>query len=124
VLKCPAVLEVHKQNAESSNSINTFHQNIRGLRSKSDELIHFFEVDNINSHILCLSKHHMVEQELLHLTVNSYLLTGGVFFVRTDHHFSKIDISHCCKEQDFEICAIQLVTKTSNLIISLYDQGD
>jgi exonuclease III len=42
-------------------------------------------------------------------------------FIRTDQHFSKIDISHHCKEQDFEICAIQLVTKTSNLIIlSLY----
>jgi hypothetical protein len=42
-------------------------------------------------------------------------------FVRTDQHFSKIYISHHCKEQDFEICAIQLITKTSNLIIlSLY----
>jgi exonuclease III len=41
--------------------------------------------------------------------------------VRTDQHFSKNDISHHCKGQDFEICAIQLVTKTSDLIIlSLY----
>jgi hypothetical protein len=41
--------------------------------------------------------------------------------VRTDQHFSNIDISHHCKELYFEICAIQLVTKTSNLIIlSLY----
>jgi hypothetical protein len=29
----------------------------------------------------------------------------------------KIDISHHCKEQDFEICAIQLITKISILII-------
>jgi hypothetical protein len=30
-------------------------------------------------------------------------------------------ISHHCKEQEFEICAIQLMTKISNLIIlSLY----
>jgi hypothetical protein len=42
-------------------------------------------------------------------------------FVRTDQHFSKIDISHHCKEQGFKIYAIQLVTKTCNLIIlSLY----
>jgi hypothetical protein len=34
-VKCSsAVLEVHKQNVELSNSINIFHQNIRGLRSK------------------------------------------------------------------------------------------
>jgi hypothetical protein len=38
-------------------------------------------------------------------------------YVRTDQHFSKIDIYHCYKAQDFEISAIQLVTKTSNLII-------
>jgi hypothetical protein len=132
-IKCSsAVLEVHKQNIDSSNSVNIFHQNIRGFRSKSDELIHSFEVDTISPHILCLSKHHVVEQELLHLTINCYplgssfcrkgLQRGGVcIFARTDQHFSKIDISHHCKEQDFEICAIHLVTKTSNLIIlSLY----
>jgi exonuclease III len=74
----------------------------------------------------------MVEQELLQLTINGYLLgssfyrkglqRGGVcMFVRTDQHFSKIDISHRCKEQDFEICAIQLLIKTSNVIaLSLY----
>jgi hypothetical protein len=34
---------------------------------------------------------------------------------------NKIDISHHCKEQDLEICAVQLQTKTCNLNIpSLY----
>jgi hypothetical protein len=42
-------------------------------------------------------------------------------FVKTNQHFSKTDISHHCKEQDFEISAIQLVTKTPHIIIlSLY----
>jgi hypothetical protein len=42
-------------------------------------------------------------------------------FVRKDQCFKKIDISHHCKEQDLEICAIQLETKTYELIIiSLY----
>jgi hypothetical protein len=74
----------------------------------------------------------MVEQELLHLTVNGYILgssfcrkfpqRGGVcIFVRTDQHFCKIYISHHSKEQEFKICTIQLRTKISNLIIlSLY----
>jgi hypothetical protein len=59
----------------------------------------------------------MVEQELLQLTKNGYLLAasfcpkglhrGGMFiFVKTDQHFSKTDISHHCKEQDFKMCAI------------------
>jgi hypothetical protein len=44
-----------------------------------------------------------------------------VFFVKKDQCFNKIGISHHCKEQDLEICAVQLETKTSNLIIlSLY----
>jgi hypothetical protein len=38
-------------------------------------------------------------------------------FVRTDQYFSKIDISHHCKGQDFEMYASQVVTKTSNLIL-------
>jgi hypothetical protein len=38
-------------------------------------------------------------------------------FVRTDQYFSKIDVLDQCTEQDFEICAIQLVTKIFNLII-------
>jgi hypothetical protein len=78
--------------------------------------------------MLCLSEHHMFKEELLHLTMNGYLLCSSFFkkdlqrgcvciFVREDQHFSKIDISHHCKEQDFEICATQLVIKTSNLII-------
>jgi hypothetical protein len=74
----------------------------------------------------------MAEQELLHLTVNGYLFCSSLcqngqlmgcvcIFVKTDQQFSKMDITHHCKEQDFEICAIQLVTKTSNqIILSLY----
>jgi len=44
------------KNMDLSNSLYIFHQNIRGLRSKSVELIHSFEIDNIKSHILCLSE--------------------------------------------------------------------
>jgi exonuclease III len=74
----------------------------------------------------------MVQHDLLHLSINGYQLgssfcrkglqRGGVcIFVKKDQRFNKIDISHHCKEQDLEICAILLVTKTANLIIfSLY----
>jgi hypothetical protein len=42
-------------------------------------------------------------------------------FVKKDQCFNKIDITHHCNEQDLEICAIQLQTKTSNLsILRLY----
>ena len=64
----------HDKNLDLSNSLNFFHQNIRGLRSKSEELILSFEMDNINSHILYLCEHHMEKQELLHHTLSGYKL--------------------------------------------------
>jgi exonuclease III len=85
-----------------------------------------FEIDTIRPDILGLSEHHMVEQNLPHLSINGYQLgssfcrmqMGGVCtFVKKEQHVNKIDISHHCKEQDLEICAIQLVTKIANLII-------
>jgi hypothetical protein len=66
--------KVHSKNVNSINLLNIFHQNIRGLRNKSDELKHSFEIDGINPHILCLSEHHMVGQDLLHLTLDGYSL--------------------------------------------------
>jgi hypothetical protein len=74
----------------------------------------------------------MFEQGLLHLSIDGYQLGSSFYriglqkgdvciFAKTDQYFNKIDISHLCKEQDLEICAIQLVTKSANLIIlSMY----
>jgi hypothetical protein len=40
-----------------------------------------------------------------------------VYFDKEDKCFNRIDILQHCTEQDLEICAVQLETKTSNLII-------
>jgi hypothetical protein len=99
-IKCVfAVSEAHKQNTEPSNLITIFHQNIRGLRNKSDELMHSFKIDAINTHILFLSEHHMVKQDMLHLPINGYLASAEkgfrgkvcVFMLRMVQHFIKID---------------------------------
>jgi hypothetical protein len=77
-------LNMAADHTASPNSLNIFHQNIRGLRNKSDELTHSFEIDGIHPHVLCLSKHHMVKQDLLHLTLAGYLL--GSSFCRLNLH--------------------------------------
>jgi hypothetical protein len=70
----------------------------------------------------------MEEQDLLQLTLPGYILgssfsqqnlqKGGVcIFVQKCLYFSQIDISHNCKEKDLEICAVELETKASRLII-------
>jgi hypothetical protein len=117
---------------DSSTSLHIFHQNIRGLRSKIDELINYFAIDNINPHILCFTEHHMEEQDLLHLTLPGYIL-GSSFcrrnlqrgdvciFVRKYPYFNKIDISHNSREKDLEICAVEIETKaTKSIIFCLY----
>jgi len=58
----------------SSTSIQIFHKNIRQIRTKNDELINSLETDNINPYVLYNSKHHMEEQDLLHLTLSGYIL--------------------------------------------------
>jgi len=119
-----------EKTVDSLNSLNIFHQNIRGLGNKSDELMNSFVVDSINSHILCLNEHHMEEQDLLNLTLMSYYLgssychwnlqKGGVcIFVREYRSFNKVGISLHFTNQTLE-CATELETKSSNLIWALY----
>jgi hypothetical protein len=42
---------------------------------------------------------------------------GEVYLCKNIQHLIKIDTLHYCKEQHLEICAIQLETKSVNLII-------
>jgi hypothetical protein len=66
----------------------------------------------------------MEEEALLHLKLPGYVLgssfcqqnlrrAGVCIFVRKDQIYNKIYISHHCKEQVLEICAIQLETEAS-----------
>ena len=115
----------HDRTVYSSNSLHTFHQNIRGLRSKTDKLINSLEIDNINPHVLYFSEHHMEEQGVLHLTLPGYILRsscyrqnlrkGGVcIFFRIDLYFSKINIS----TKGYGNVCHSTETKSSKLIIS------
>jgi hypothetical protein len=49
----------HRKSVDSLNSLNIFHQNIRELRSKCDELMNSFKIYGMYPHILCLCEHHM-----------------------------------------------------------------
>jgi len=66
--------------------------------------------------------------DFLHVTIPGYILgssfcrlnlqkVGVCIFVRKDLCWGKINISHNCKEKDLEICAAELETKSSKLII-------
>jgi hypothetical protein len=60
------------KNVDLSNS--SFERMSGGLRSKIDELVNSFGIDDITSSVLCFIEHHLEEQDLLHVTLLGYSL--------------------------------------------------
>jgi len=109
-----------------SNSITVFHQNICGLRGKTDELISSMSPDF--PHILCFSEHHLKKPECDQINVDGYRLgaaycrqvvkRGGVcIFVKKNLKYSNIDLDKYCKDQNIEVCALKLKSTFFNICI-------
>ena len=99
----------------SKNLFKIFHQNIRGLKSKVEELTNTLLLDY--PHIMCLTEHHLKDYEILNLPIGHFKLgskycrrefkNGGVCtFVHKELEFSPISLEKYCKEKDIEVCAI------------------
>jgi hypothetical protein len=72
--KCQAT-EIRKGNNSMLKSVKNkvlrvFHQNVRGLRNKTNELISSMH-SNL-PHLLCLTGHHMKQLKLEHLQIETY----------------------------------------------------
>jgi hypothetical protein len=69
-----------------SNNVTTplliYHQNIRGLRNKIEELFILFS-DNL-PHILCFTEHHLFNDEINSLHINPYNI--GTSYCRANHN--------------------------------------
>ena len=107
-------------------SLKIFHQNIRGLGNKTNEL--YCHLQHELPHILCLSEHHLSESELqlIHLADYSLgasysrktVLKGGVsIFVYRNLKYNTIKIDEYNIDKDFEVCAIQLDSALNKLCI-------
>jgi len=48
------------------------------VEAKLISLPTYFKIDGINLHIMCIRKHHMKEQDLLHLTLPGYALGSSL----------------------------------------------
>ena len=113
---------------ESNNNLIIFHQNIRCLINKSEELIVNLDSINFCPHILCISEHHLKQQELITLSVHGYILgaeysrkvlhKGGVcIYTKQNLIYKVINLSKFCIEQNIELCAIQFDTKQINVVV-------
>jgi len=112
----------HSRNANPHNKNNNadliiFHQNIRGLYNKVDELLNLWTIEF--PHILYLTEHHLRDHEINSTHVKCYTLGakycrksrkyGGVsIFVREGLLFSTVELDGFCRDQDLEVCAVKL----------------
>jgi hypothetical protein len=101
----------------TNKSFTVFHQNIRSLRNKNNELIESM-LPKL-PHVICLTEHHSVEQEIETLSIDHYILGakfcrqsikhGGTgIFVHESLAFTIIDLQESCMQQDIEACAVKI----------------
>jgi hypothetical protein len=110
--------------------LTVYHQNIRGLRGKANELLS--QLYPTFPHILCLSEHHMNPLESQQTFFDNYKLgisycrifyeKGGVcIFVQESLRYVRIDLEKYFKDKDFEVCAIKIHFNTKSAsIIAIY----
>ena len=122
-------INTNKQ-TNSKNFFKISHQNIRGLKSKVDELSNSLFPDY--PHIMCLTEHHLKDYKIDNLPIDYFKLgskfcrhefkNGGVcIFIHEDLEFFTISLDKYSKEKDTEVCAVKLnITSIKLIILAIY----
>ena len=71
----------HTTNKNKSDKLQLYHQNIRGLHNKIEELT--TQWFNHYPHLLCFTEHHLKESEINNIHINYYTL--GASYCRNSH---------------------------------------
>jgi len=123
----PQIKSSHAQN--SPIPLHVYHQNIRGLRGKPNELCQLYPTF---PHILCITEHHMDYSELQQTSFNNYKLVasycrnsyakGSVcIFKQETLRYVRLDLKKHCKDKDFEVCATKVhFNSRQTIIIAIY----
>jgi exonuclease III len=116
--------------SKGSVPLTVYHQNVRGLGGKVNELLS--QSYPTYPHVLCLSEHHKNYLEFQRTSLDCYSLgadycrtsytKGGVCILEQDKlRFVNIDLAKFCKDKDFEVCAIKIYLETKKIcIIAIY----
>jgi serine/threonine protein kinase len=111
-------------------TLKIFHQNIRGLGNKTNEL--YCHLHHDFPRVLCISEHHLRESELQLTHLANYslgasycrktFLKGGVsIFVYRNLKYNNINIDEFNIDKGIEACAIQLDSTFNKLcILAIY----
>ena len=63
--------------SNSTNSLIIYHQNIRRLMSKKDELNIIMQDKIVRPHLICLSEHHLKTYEITKFSLNNYKIAAS-----------------------------------------------
>jgi len=105
-------ITTRSSNSNKTTPLLIYHQNMRGLRNKIDEPSMLWSSNF--PHILCLTEHHLSNDEINCIYINSYNLEakycrtnrkygGDSIFVHETLSFSTTDLSEFCNDQNIEI---------------------
>jgi exonuclease III len=113
----------------NTNILKVFHQNIRGLKHKTNELINVLGPEF--PHVLCLTEHHINPLERNNIIIDHYnlgtiycrksLSKGGVcIFIHDSVRYVSINLDRFCMNQIIEIC-VQLQSAGQHIcIVAIY----
>jgi exonuclease III len=113
---------------KNMSSITLYHENVRNVTNKIDELRVTMHNNCIGPHFVCLTEHHLKEAEITNFPPQGYKLAsyfcrkdhlgGGVcIYVKKDIIYQPVTLNHMCKEKSIDICAMKLHFKSLTLII-------
>ena len=114
----------------STEALQIFHQNIQGLRWKSNEVLNFLYPSF--PHIICFTEHHLNQYEIELIQIDGYTLgasfcrnslkMGGMcIFVNKNLNFMNVDLRKFSHKQDIEAGAVKLSVNSLNIcILSIY----
>jgi exonuclease III len=117
---------VTNKNVDINNPFMIFHQNVRGLKVKTNELM--LQLLTEAPHLICLTEHHLKNYELDVTPISKYKLganycrknlkNGGVcIYIQENLKYTNINLQKHCKEQDMEISAVQLKPNKKNTVM-------
>jgi hypothetical protein len=117
---------IHSRGQTPNQFFKLFHQNIRGLRGKTSELLCHLHQDL--QHLLCFSENLLSQSEVDFINIENYffgakycrkkLQRGGVsIFIQSHLQYTNLNLDKCCVDQDVEVCALQLDSTLLNICI-------
>jgi exonuclease III len=117
---------------DSFNLLKIYHQNICGLKYKTDELIS--TVESNLPHVICLTEHHLYHNELnnTRISISHYKLGaqycrekyskgGTCIFLHETLEYDSINLKKLLSDLDIGACAITIHSMQSKIcILSIY----